>query len=147
MQYFRPRLHFGKKNYWQYSRCLNYHRKSRINIASGASYVYIMDKSSLKMPKMVNFDEFLKTWSLRSNSVNRQVNFNRTKISKKCQNSKIQIQHFGWVSNIVLKGYNLKKIVKVCLHYSIFPSKKRRFCLSFLLHFFIMGSRVRKWCL
>ena len=36
---------------------------------------------------MVNFDKFLKTWSLRSNSVTRQVSFNRTKIGGKCQNS------------------------------------------------------------
>ena len=39
---------------------------------------------------MVHFDEFLKTWSLRSNSVTRQVSFNRTKIGGKCQNWKIQ---------------------------------------------------------
>ena len=36
---------------------------------------------------MVNFGKFLKTWSLRSNSVIRQVSFNRTKIGGKCQNS------------------------------------------------------------
>ena len=36
---------------------------------------------------MVHFGEFLKTWSLRSNSVTRQVSFNRTKIGGKCQNS------------------------------------------------------------
>ena len=36
---------------------------------------------------MVHFGEFLKTWSLRSNSVTRKVNFNRTKIGGKCQNS------------------------------------------------------------
>ena len=40
------------------------------------------------MPKIVHFGEFLKTWSLRSNSVTRQVNFNRTKIGRKCQNWK-----------------------------------------------------------
>ena len=34
---------------------------------------------------MVHFGKFLKTWSLRSNSVTRQVNFNTTKISGKCQ--------------------------------------------------------------
>ena len=50
---------------------------------------------------MVHFGEFLKTWSLRSNSVTRQVSFNRTKIGGKCQNSKIQIRHFGWFSNTV----------------------------------------------
>ena len=36
---------------------------------------------------MVHFGEFLKIWSLRSNSVTRQVSFNRTKIGGKCQNS------------------------------------------------------------
>ena len=36
---------------------------------------------------MVHFGEFLKSWSLRSNSVTRQVNFNTTKIGEKCQNS------------------------------------------------------------
>ena len=36
---------------------------------------------------MVNFGKFLKTWSLRSNSVTRQVSFNRTKIGGNCQNS------------------------------------------------------------
>ena len=39
------------------------------------------------MPK-IHFGEFLKTWSLRSNSVTRQVSFNRTKIGGKCQNGK-----------------------------------------------------------
>ena len=36
--------------------------------------------------------------SLRSNSVTRQVNFNRTKIS---EYAKIEMRHFGWFSNIV----------------------------------------------
>ena len=40
---------------------------------------------------MVHFGEFLKTWSLQSNSVTRQVSFIRTKIGGKCQNAKIQI--------------------------------------------------------
>ena len=53
--------------------------KVAFNITSEASYVYI----SLKMPKMVHFGEFLKTWNLRSNSVTRKVNFNRTKIGEK----------------------------------------------------------------
>ena len=50
---------------------------------------------------MVHFDEFLKTWSLCSNSVTRQVSFNRTKIGGKCQNWNIQTRHFGWFSNTV----------------------------------------------
>mgnify|MGYP006903851619 CR=1 FL=1 len=43
-------------------------------------------KDYSKMPKMVHFGEFLKTWSLWSNSVTRHVSFNRTKIGGKCQN-------------------------------------------------------------
>ena len=50
---------------------------------------------------MVNFGEFLKTWSLRSNSVTRQVSFNRSKIGGKYQNWKIPMRHFGWFSNTV----------------------------------------------
>ena len=45
---------------------------------------------------MFHFGEFLKTWSLRSNSVTRQVSFNRSKIGGKCQNWKIQMRDF-WV--------------------------------------------------
>ena len=36
---------------------------------------------------MVHFGEFLKTWSLRSNRVTRQVRFNRTKIGRNGQNA------------------------------------------------------------
>ena len=50
---------------------------------------------------MVNFDEFLKTLTLRSNSVTRQITFNWTKIDGKCQNSNIQMRHLGRFSNIV----------------------------------------------
>ena len=50
---------------------------------------------------MVHFGEFLKMWSLRSNSVTRQVSFSRTKIGGKCQNWAIQMGHFGWFSNTV----------------------------------------------
>ena len=38
-----------------------------------------VDKSWLIMPKMVHFGEFLKTWSLRSNSITRHVNFKQDK--------------------------------------------------------------------
>ena len=44
-----------------------------------ASFTFWMDKSSLKRPKMVNFGEFLKNWSLRSNSVTRQIIVKRIK--------------------------------------------------------------------
>ena len=55
------------------------------------------------MPKMLHFGEFLKAWSLRSNSVTRQVNFNWTKISGKYNNLKNQIRHFEYFSNSVHK--------------------------------------------
>ena len=64
-------------------------------------------KVNQKMPKMVNFGEFLKAWSLRSNSVTRQVSLNRSKIGGKCQNWKIQIRHFGWFSNTVPAQFSL----------------------------------------
>ena len=69
--------------------------------AKRATFTFWVDKSSLKMPKMVNFGEFLKTWILRSNSVTRQVILNSTKISGKCQNQKIQMRHFVEFSNNV----------------------------------------------
>ena len=54
------------------------YRKVSFNLASEASYVYILvDKSLMKMPKIVNFGEFSKTWILRSNSVTSQVTFKR----------------------------------------------------------------------
>ena len=46
---------------------------------------------------MDKFDKFL-----QSNSVTRQVTFNRTKISGKCQNVKTQMRHFELFSNNVL---------------------------------------------
>ena len=61
------------------SRCLKTAEKfSFHNIAREASYVYLLDKSSLKNAKNGQFDEFLKNWSLRSNSDTRQVNFDKT---------------------------------------------------------------------
>ena len=73
------------------AQCLKITEKVSFKIASEASYVYILSGQKLiKNAKMVHFGEFLKTWSLRSNSVTRQVSFNRTKIGGKCQNSKIQ---------------------------------------------------------
>ena len=63
-------------------------------IASEASYVYILSGQQLiENAKNGQFGEFLKNWSLRSNSVTRQVSFNRTIIGGKCQNSKIQMRH------------------------------------------------------
>ena len=50
-------------------------------IASEASYVYIWSgQKFIKNAKNGQLGEFLKTWSLRSNSVTRQVTFDKTKI-------------------------------------------------------------------
>ena len=62
--------------------------------AKRATFTFWLDKSWLKMPKMVQFGEFLKTYSLRSNSATRQVTFNMTKSGGKYLNSKIQMRHF-----------------------------------------------------
>ena len=49
----------------------------------------------LNLKKNGQFGKFLKIWSLRSNSVARQVNSYRTKIDGKCQNWKtLMKQHF-----------------------------------------------------
>ena len=45
-----------------------------------ATFTFWVDKSWLKMPKMVHFGDFLKTWSLRSNSVTRQKLVENAKI-------------------------------------------------------------------
>ena len=66
-----------KENYknWQKARCLKITERVSFNIASEASYVYILSEQKLiKNAKNGQFGEFLKTWSLRSNSVTRQVN-------------------------------------------------------------------------
>ena len=73
------------------SRCLKITEKSHSTIASEASYVYIMILSGQKLTKNAKngpfWRVFEKTWSLQSNSVTRQVSFNRTKIGGKWQNS------------------------------------------------------------
>ena len=89
--------------------------------AKRAMFTFWVDKSYLKMPKIVHFGEFLKTWSKRSNSVTRQVSFNSTKIGGKGRNSKIQMRHFGWFSK------KKKKVVdfcsSLCSHFKKFPSR------------------------
>ena len=48
-----------------------------------------------KCAKNYQFGEFLKTWSLRSNSVTRQITFNRTKISRNATFSS-NMNHMLW---------------------------------------------------
>ena len=75
-----------------------------------------VDKSSLQMPKMVKFGEFLKIWNLRSNSVTRQVNYAKIKnsnatlgvIFKRCDNVWL-LWYFGDQNNFF---YNISITVK-----------------------------------
>ena len=67
-------------------------KKSHFNIASEASYVYIL--SGQKFLEKAKNGQLLKNLSLRWNSATRQVTFNRTKIGGKCQKCKIQMRYF-----------------------------------------------------
>ena len=71
---------------------------------SEASYVYnLSGQKFIKNCENGQLREHLKACSLRSNSVARQVNFNKTKIGGKCQKSKIQMRQFLWFLNTVYK--------------------------------------------
>ena len=83
------------------TRQVSFNRTKIVEKCHNSKATFWVDKSSLKKPKMVNFGKVLKTWSLQSNSVTRQVTLNRTKIGGKCQNWKYQMRHFGWFSNNV----------------------------------------------
>ena len=66
------------------------HSTLLFNNMSEESYVYFLSGQKLnKEAKNWQFGELLKDWSLWSNSVTRQVNFNRTNIGQKCQNQEI----------------------------------------------------------
>ena len=68
--------------------------------------------------------EILKTWNLRSNSVTRQVNFNRAKIGGKCQNSNetfwVIFKHCALQSCKVLWRLLLNFEAYVCMIFSCF---------------------------
>ena len=72
----------------------------------------LIGQKLVKNAKMVNLDKFLKTWSLRV-PVLPVFNYNRTKISEKCQNWKIRIWHFDNFSKIVI----LDSFYKICQWY------------------------------
>ena len=78
--------------------------------AKRATFTFWVDKSLLKMPKMVNFGKFLKSWSLRSYSVTRQVIFIRTKIG---ENAKIRNENEKfWMNKSLSKMVNFGKFLK-----------------------------------
>ena len=69
------------------SQCLKITEKVAFNMASEASYFYILSRQNFI--KNAKNRQFLKNWSSRSNSVTRKVTINRPNIGGKCQNSKI----------------------------------------------------------
>ena len=94
-----------------YARCLKIKEKVSSNIANKASYVYILSGQKLiKNAKNAQFGEFLKTWSLGSNSDTRQVNFSRKKL---VENTKIQ--KCKWDILVIFKqcGYEKKLACEV----------------------------------
>ena len=93
------------------ARCLKITEKVPFNIASEASYVYILSGQKLiKNAKMIHFGEFLKTWSLLSNNVTRHVIFKRTQIGGKCHDSKIQMRHFQTLCTRKNLGATLQQV-------------------------------------
>ena len=91
------------------------------------------------MPKIVHFGEFLKTWSLRSDSVTRQVIFKRTKIGGKCQNSKHSNATF-WVifkpcdtANFSVLCWRRSKSTRPDDFWVTRPNLKIHFGITFLL--------------
>ena len=68
--------------------CWKITEKVSFSIASGASstFTFFSGQKFIKNAKNGSFSDILKTWSLRLNSVTRQVNFNWAKIGEKCQN-------------------------------------------------------------
>ena len=82
---FSPQLSIIKHSVWKSQKMS--HKTLR---AKRATFTFI------KNAKNGQFWRFLIIWSFWSNSVTRQVNFNRPKIGGKCQNLKIQMRQFEW---------------------------------------------------
>ena len=83
------------------TRCLKITEKVSFNIASEASYVYIL--SGQKLIKNAQNGPFWRVFR-KTKACGQTVSFNRTKIGGKCQNSKNQMRHFGRFSNNVSKA-------------------------------------------
>ena len=95
------------------------HKKVSFNIASKASYFYSLSRQKfIKNAKNVPFGEFMKTCSLLSNSVARQVNFDGTKVIKNTQCLKI-------TKNVAFEFFNFQG----------FKSSQNRTFLAFLMNF------------
>ena len=85
------------------TRCLKITEKVTFNIASEASYVYILSGQKLikNAKKWSILACFLKTRIQCYNGATRQVTLSKTKIGEKYQVWKIQMRHFEYFSNIV----------------------------------------------
>ena len=67
--------HYHKKTFYRHG-VWKSQKKSHSKLrARRATFTFWVDKSSLEMPKMAHFGEFLKAWILRANSVTRQANW------------------------------------------------------------------------
>ena len=71
--------------------------------AKRATFTFWVDQSLLKMPKMAN----LKSWSLWSNSVTRQVNFDRTKLVENAKIGKFECDILSnWLDVELVLNFN-----------------------------------------
>ena len=96
--------------------------------AKRATFTFWVDKSSLKMAIMIHFDEFLRIWRFRLNSVTRQLNFITTKVGWKCQNWKTQMRLFGdfqtlWLRQSIHENSNFRFLVSKALK-AFSPARK-----------------------
>ena len=113
----KARVDRRSSKYIQYMVFENQRKVSFYDIAS--EYI-LTEQKFIKKAKNGQFGDFLKDWSLWTNSVTRLVNFRRTKIDVKCQSSKIKMRHFWCFSNrsyfkIYWKYWKRKKLrEKMC---------------------------------
>ena len=90
----------------------NCHKKSHSTLRAKRACLHF---EWTKVHKKCHFEDLLNTWSLRSNSVSRQVTFNRTKIGGKCQNWKEKKIKCDILSNFQTLRSSLNRHFKVCL--------------------------------
>ena len=75
--------------------------------AKRASYSFWVDKSSLKLPKIVNLASFWNSEACCQTVLPDRSTLIGTKIGAKCQNWKTQMRHFWWFSNSVTTMYGI----------------------------------------
>ena len=129
----------------QHTQCLKVTEKVAFNIASEASYVYILSRQKF-MKNAPKWSILASFWKPETCCVTRQVNFNRTKIGGMCQNLKTQIRHFGWFSYTVHTVWNwLKKYHFQVLRAKIFliSRQKSKLKIFIYVHFWSRTERGR----